>query len=149
MSTPDDWRIRGVGGLFYENYRIQDQVDWFYLTALPYFNPIGPPTGYYTSSGAFVPGPVTSNNPNVRPPGDAFFNDITRGYTQKAAYTSVDFELIPKALTLTAGTRYFRTDTSEVGSTVGSHGCQLIFNPNGAESVRESLQLHQSQLRTS
>ena len=44
LSTPDKWRIRGVGGLFYENYKIQDQGDWFYLTALPYFNPIGPPT---------------------------------------------------------------------------------------------------------
>ena len=58
----------------------------------------------------FVPVPVTSNNPNVRPLGDAFFNDITRGYTQKAAYASVDFDLIPQTLTLTAGTRYFRTE---------------------------------------
>jgi outer membrane receptor protein involved in Fe transport len=61
--------------------------------------------------------------------GDGFFNDITRGYTQKAAYASVDFELVPQALTLTAGTRYFHIDSSEVGSTVGSFGCQLIFNP--------------------
>ena len=105
VSTPDDWRIRGIGGLFYENYRIQDQVDFFYLTALPYFNPIGPPTGYFddqrsagpSSAGrVFVPRPVTSNNPNVRPLGDGFFNDITRGYKQKAAYASVDFDLIPK-----------------------------------------------------
>jgi outer membrane receptor protein involved in Fe transport len=146
-STPGDWRIRGIGGLFYENYEIQDQVDFFYLTALPYFSPIGPPTGYYTLNGStvlpngsavqfftpgavFVPAPVTSNNPNVRPLGDGFFNDITRGYTQKAAYASVDFELVPQALTLTAGTRYFRTDTSEVGSSVGSFGCQLPMAPN-------------------
>ena len=47
LSTPADRRIRGIGGLFYEDYKLQDQVDWFYLTALPYFNPIGPPTGYY------------------------------------------------------------------------------------------------------
>ena len=94
-----------------KNYQIQDQVDWFYLTALPYFNPIGPPTGYYTLNGSsgsrrqpvsstpdavFVPAPVTSNNPNIRPLGDGFFNDITRGYTQKAAYASVDFDLIPQ-----------------------------------------------------
>ncbi len=52
MSTPGDWRIRGIGGLFYENYQIQEQIDWFYLTALPYFNPIGPPTGYYTLNGS-------------------------------------------------------------------------------------------------
>jgi iron complex outermembrane receptor protein len=129
VTTPDNWRIRGIGGLFYEKYQIQSQFDIFDLTALPYFTPIGPPTGYYTPAG-FVSGPVTSNNPNVRPLGDAFFNDVTRGYSQKAAYTSVDFDLIPKKLTLTAGTRYSRTETWEVGSTVGSFGCQLINFPN-------------------
>jgi iron complex outermembrane recepter protein len=140
FSTPGDWRIRGVGGLFYEDYRIQSQVDFFYLTALPYFNPIAPPTGYYVVNGkvvcgcappdaVFVPGPPTSNNPNVRPLGDGFFNDITHGYTQKAAYASVDVDLVPNTLTLTAGTRYFRTDDSEVGSNVGSYGCQLINSP--------------------
>src|SRR5580658_1786569 len=80
LSTPGDWRIRGIGGLFYENYRIQENTDWFYVTALPYYTPIGPPTGYYTLNGSpllpngtpvpfnqkgavFVPAPVTSNNP--------------------------------------------------------------------------------------
>jgi iron complex outermembrane recepter protein len=136
LSTPADWRIRGVGGLFYEDYKLQNQIDFFYLTATQYFNPIGPPTGYYAPlngfnpNGAFVPFPVTSINPNVRPPGDAFFNDITRGYSQKAVYASVDFDLIPRTLTLTVGTRYSRTNTWEVGSTVGSYGCQLINNPN-------------------
>jgi iron complex outermembrane receptor protein len=145
VSTPGEWRIRGIGGLFYENYQIQDQVDWFYLSALPYFHPIGPPTGYYTLNGAtvqpngrpvmfntqgavFVPAPVTSNNPNIRPLGDGFFNDVTRGYTQKAVYASVDFDLVPQALTLTAGTRYFRTESSEVGSGVGSFGCKFTTN---------------------
>jgi iron complex outermembrane recepter protein len=140
VTTPGDWRIRGIGGLFFENYRIQENTDWFYVTALPYYNPIGPPTGYYTLNGSpllpngtlvpfytkggvFVPAPVTSNNPNIRPPGDGFFNDITRGYTQRAAYASLDFDLIPRRLTLTAGTRYSRTETSEVGSDVGSVGC--------------------------
>jgi iron complex outermembrane receptor protein len=147
VSTPSDWRIRGIGGLFYENYQIQEQVDFFYLTALPYYNPIGPPTGYYTLNGStvqsngspvqfntpgavFLPASVTSNNPNVRPLGDGFFNDITRGYTQKAAYASVDFDLMPKTLTLTAGTRYSRVDTSEVGSSVGSFYCQPPEAPN-------------------
>ena len=137
LSTPDHWRIRGVGGLFYEDYKIYDQGDWYYLTALPYFNPIAPPTGYYVYDGkvvcgcaptgsVFVPGSVTSNNPNVRPLGDGFFNDVTRGYTQKAAYASIDFDLIPQVLTVTAGTRYFSSNTTEVGSLVGSFGCQLL-----------------------
>jgi len=147
LSTSSEGRIRGLGGLFYENYRVQEQVDWFYLTAQPYFHPIGPPTGYYTLNGSpllpngspvyfntpgavFVPAPVTSINPNVRPPGVGFFDDITRGYTQKAAYVSVDIELIPRTLTLTTGTRYSSTETSEVGSTVGSfYGCELINDP--------------------
>jgi iron complex outermembrane recepter protein len=139
ISTPDDWRIRAVGGLFYEKYSIQDQGDWYYLTALPYFNPIGPPTGYFRFNGqqvcgcqkgaVFVPYPVTSNNPNVRPLGDAYINDITRGYRQKASYASVDVELVPRTLTLTAGTRYFNTNTTEVGSIVGSFGYQLASDP--------------------
>jgi len=132
LSTPDNWRVRGIGGLFYEYYLLQDQVDFFYQTA-PYFTPIAPPTGYYTATGAFVYDPVTSNNPNVRPPGDAFSNDITRGYSQKAAYASVDVELIPKKLTLTAGTRYSSTETWEVGSTVGIAGCGLIKFPNAPD----------------
>ena len=141
LSTSSKGRVRGIGGLFYENYRIQEQTDWFYVTALPYFHPIGPPTGYYTLNGSpllpdgtpvrfnsdgavvFVPAPVTSNNPDLRPLGDAFFDDITRGYTQKAAYASVDVELIPQALMLTAGTRYSSINTFEAGSTVSSIGC--------------------------
>jgi iron complex outermembrane receptor protein len=130
LSTPDGWRIRGIGGAFYEDYRVHDQLDWFYRTALPYFNPIGPPTGYYTPTGAFASEPATSNDPNVRPLDDGFFDDITRGYSQKAAYASVDYELIPMKLTLTAGTRYSRTETWEVGSSVGSYGCGLIKYPN-------------------
>jgi len=79
----------------------------------------------FNSDGAvvFVPAPVTSNNPDLRPLGDAFFDDITRGYTQKAAYASVDVELIPQALMLTAGTRYSSINTFEAGSTVSSIGC--------------------------
>jgi iron complex outermembrane recepter protein len=146
LSTPDEWRVRGVGGLYYEDYKIEDQVDFWYLTAIPYFNPIGPPTGYYTLNGSqylpngrqvpwftpgavFVPGPVTLNNPNTRSPGDAFFNDITRQYTQRAAYFSLDFDLVPQTLTLTAGTRYSDIRTSEVGASVGAFGCQLLNNP--------------------
>ncbi len=146
LSTPSEGRVRGVGGLFYENYQIQEKSDWSILTALPYFHPIGPPTGYYTLNGSpllpngtlvkawsegavFVPSPVTSINPDVRPLGNGFFNDITRGYTQRAAYASLDFDLMPETLTLTVGTRYSSTNTSEVGSTVGSTGCSLLFDP--------------------
>ncbi len=124
FRTPGDGRLRAVGGLFYERFKIYDQGDWLYLTATSSFNQIAPPTGYWSANGVhgcpcsldegatFTPASVTLNNPNVRPPGDGFFDDITRGYTQKAAYASVDFDLLPRTLTVTAGTRYFRTTTS-------------------------------------
>ena len=144
LTTPADWRLRGVAGLFWEKYEIQEQVDWLYETAPQYFHPIGPPTGYYTLNGSvyqpngfpvkystpgavFNPGlPGGINNPNIRPAGDGFFDDITRGYKQKAAYASLDFDIIPKSLTITAGTRYSSTDSTEEGAAVGSFGCKIF-----------------------
>lgn len=118
LSTPDDRRVRALGGLFYENYTIHEQVDWHYGTN-PNFVPIAPPPG------------ATANNPNVRLPGDSFFDDITRGYKQKAAFLSVDFDIFPKTLTLTLGTRYYSIENFETGSNVGSYGC----NPGGIYSA--------------
>jgi iron complex outermembrane receptor protein len=146
VSTPDEWRLRALGGLFFENYRIYDQTDWYYLTAVNNFNPVAPVTGYWTLNGSpyqpngtlvysstpgaeYFPGAPTLNNPNPRPLGDAFFNDLTRGYDQKAAYASVDYELIPHSLTLTAGTRYFTIRTFQVGAVGFSGACMLSNNP--------------------
>jgi iron complex outermembrane recepter protein len=116
LSTPDDWRVRAIGGLYWEDYTIHEQADWFYGTS-PIFVPVAPPPG------------ATSNNPGVRPSGDTFFDDITRGYKQKAAFASVDIDLIPKAVTLTLGTRYYRIENFESGSDIGSFGCE-IDGPN-------------------
>jgi len=141
LSTPDDLRIRGIAGAFYEDYKIDEQVDWLYKTASPYFGDIAPPTGYYTLNGSALlpdghpvrygtPGAVlvpltpSVNNPNLRNSSDAFFDDIKRGYTQTAGFGSVDVDIIPKVLTITGGTRYYRIDTSEKGAVVGSFGCK-------------------------
>ncbi len=148
LSTPDDGRLRALGGLYFERYAIYTQTDWFYLTALNYFAPIAPVTGYWTLNGSpykpdgqivcscdqnigavYLPGTPTLNNPNPRPLGDAFFNDITRGYEQKAAYASMDYDLVPHSLTLTAGTRYFSIHTFQVGALGSSFGCLLADNP--------------------
>jgi outer membrane receptor protein involved in Fe transport len=128
LSTPTDWRIRGLVGGFYEKYSIYEQTDWFYGTS-PHFFPIGPPS-LDPKTGAFYP--VTVQNPNVRPSGDAFFDDIKRGYTQWAGFTSIDFDIIPKILTLTGGTRYYSMDTFEKGTNVGSFGCEINGPYNGS-----------------
>ncbi len=32
VSTPDDWRLRGIFGAFWEEQTIYDQTDWMYKT---------------------------------------------------------------------------------------------------------------------
>jgi iron complex outermembrane recepter protein len=112
LSTPDDWRIRGIGGLFWEDYKIQDDTNYLYETA-PGFAPIVPPAG------------ATSMDPNVRNSNTAFTSDITRGYQQKAVFGSADVDIIPKTLTFTAGTRYYKFDNTEVGSSISSFYCYV------------------------
>ncbi len=112
LSTPDDWRLRAIGGLYWEQFIIHNESDWYYRDLQAGFAPLQP-----------VPG-AGVNNPNVRNPNDAFYDDVTRGYNQKAAFASVDFDIIPKKLTITGGTRYYRMDTYEVGAVQGSYGCR-------------------------
>ena len=114
LSTPDEWRIRGIGGIFWEDLTLHEETNFEYKTA-PGFAPLSPPPG------------TTSNNPNARNDNTAFFEDVTRGYTQKAAFGSADFDLIPKRLTLTLGTRYYKFDNTEVGSAVSSFGCYVGY----------------------
>jgi iron complex outermembrane receptor protein len=131
VSTPDEWRWRGVGGLFWENYTIHDQVDFFY-TSSPNFSPIGPPTIDPATGGLL---PASCNNCSVRPTGETFFNDITRGYTQEAAFVSTDLDIIPHVLTITGGTRYYDMSNFEVGSQVGSFGCEIQGPYNGVVPI--------------
>ena len=119
LSTPDEWHIRGILGAFWEDQKIYDQTDWLY-TSLPTcttssdvgcLTPLSPPPG------------STANNPNIRNGNTSFFDDTTRGYTQYAFFTSIDYDLIPKVLTATAGTRYYHFDNTETGSAVSGFGC--------------------------
>jgi outer membrane receptor protein involved in Fe transport len=123
LSTPDDWRVRALGGVFWENLTIHEQTDWHYGSS-PNFSPVGPPTiNPYTTPPSTLP--ATANNPNVRDLGDAFFDDVTRGYKQKAAFASLDYDILPKTLTATVGTRYYDIQDFELGSNVGSFGCEI------------------------
>ena len=119
LSTPDDWRTRAIFGAFYENLRIYDQTDWLYKT-LPACTAAGQ-TGCLTDIG---PAPGSNvNNPATRNDNTAFFEDIKRGYKQYAFFTSVDFDIIPKVLTLTGGTRYYHFSNESTGTVVSSFGC--------------------------
>jgi len=120
LSTPDDWRVRGIAGLFWENLRLFDQLNWAYKTLPPCTATVE--FGCFTQVGP-KPGSDVNNPDPIRPENVAFFNDVKRGYTQRAAFASVDFDIVPKVLTLTAGTRYYHFDNDERGAVVGTFGC--------------------------
>ena len=120
LSTPDDWRVRAIGGVYWEEYKIYDDTDWTYKTV--------PTCSATVTSGCFNNvqpfAGSTANNPNERNDNIAFFDDITRTIIQKAAFGSVDIDIIPKTLIFTAGTRYYKFNESELGGDVGSFYCK-------------------------
>lgn len=122
VSTPDDWRIRGIGGVYWEEFKIYDDTDWTYKTVptcsaaldVGCFNNVQPWPG------------STANDPNERNDNVGFFDDATRSIIQKAAFGSMDVDIIPKTLIFTAGTRYYRFNESELGGDVGSFYCKAF-----------------------
>ncbi len=126
FSTPDDWRLRGILGAFWEDNKLFDQTAWMYKE-LPPCTSSGTGgqdpgnTGCLSNVGT-IPG-TTVKNPGVQSDHTSFYQDQVREVKQLAFFASVDFDLIPKTLTVTAGTRYFRFDNSMKGSVLSSFGC--------------------------
>jgi len=122
VSTPEQAGIRGTAGVYWEEYKIYDDNEWLYKTVptcsaaidVNCFNNVQPWPGAY------------ANNPNERNDNTGFFDDFQRDIKQTAAFGSVDFELVPKTLTLTAGTRYYKFDEEELGGDVGSFYCKAF-----------------------
>ncbi|MBS0394423.1 MAG: TonB-dependent receptor, partial [Proteobacteria bacterium] len=119
LSTPDDWRLRGIIGGFWEELQIQDRLNWLYKSLPSCTDTVT--AGCLTDIGP-APG-ATVTDPTVRNDKVAFFNDVTRGYRQLAFFTSIDFDLVPKVLTITGGTRYYRFVNDEKGAVTGSFYC--------------------------
>jgi iron complex outermembrane recepter protein len=119
LSTPDDWRLRGIVGAFWEKLEIQDRLNWLYKTMPACTDTV---TAGCLTDVAPAPG-SSATDPNIRNDNVAFFNDVQRGYKQLAFFTSVDFDIVPKVLTFTVGTRYYRFDNTEKGAVTGSFGC--------------------------
>ena len=110
-STPDDLRLRAIGGFFYEDFKVAEQTNFDYRTDTSNFVQVGPPD---------VAG---ISDPNIRSPNTGFYTDATRGYRQYAIFGSADFDIIPKILTATFGTRWFDFYDYEKGYVGGSFGC--------------------------
>jgi iron complex outermembrane receptor protein len=120
VSTGEDHRVRALLGGYWEKFVIDDNMTFDYLS-IPQCDPanlavalaggpdclsaVGPFPGVYASD------PSLRENMN-----NAFGEDTQRGYRQYALFASVDIDLIPKVLTLSAGTRRYHYDEFEHGS---------------------------------
>jgi outer membrane receptor protein involved in Fe transport len=135
LTTTEDYRVRGTFGAFWEKFNIQDNMNFNYL-GIPQCSAanlaisaaggpdciaaVGPIPGFYATD------PSLRLNTNT-----AFGEDVERGYKQTAFFGSVDFDLIPKVLTLTGGTRHYHYDEYEHGSEYYSATSGLLNVPNG------------------
>jgi iron complex outermembrane receptor protein len=122
VSTPDEERVRGIAGIFWEEFNIQTSQNFLYASPEAGFPPLTPQPG------------VEIFDDSTRVAGTAFLSDITRGYKQEAAFGEVAFDIIPHSLTLTAGTRFFRFDNFDRGQSDSVYGCRNInpcAPPNG------------------
>jgi outer membrane receptor protein involved in Fe transport len=66
----------------------------------------------------------------VRGDSTAFGEDLQRGYKQEALFASADYDLIPKVLTISGGTRWYHYTEFETGSQYGT-GSGCVNVPNG------------------
>jgi outer membrane receptor protein involved in Fe transport len=114
LSSPDDKPVRAIGGLFWEDYRIQTSQNFLYADPQAGFPPLTP-----------VPG-VEIFDSSTRTPGTAFLSDITRGYEQKAVFADAAFDLIPQSLILSVGTRFFHFDNFDRGQSDSVYGCRNV-----------------------
>src|SRR5579864_3908469 len=126
FSTPDDWRTRGILGVFWEDNKLYDQTAWMYKELPPCTSSgtggVDPGNTGCLSNLGTIPN-TTVVNAGVQGDHTSFYQDQVREYKQLAFFASVDFDIIPKTLTITGGTRYFRFDNSMKGSVLSSFGC--------------------------
>jgi iron complex outermembrane recepter protein len=122
VSTDQDQRIRALAGIYWEKFVIDDEMNFNYL-GIPQCSTAAQAAAGLAGTGPdclSAVGPVPgsfANDPGLREgTGTAFGEDDQRGYKQRAFFASVDFDLIPKVLTLTAGGRLYHYDEWEHGS---------------------------------
>jgi iron complex outermembrane recepter protein len=149
LSTPDEWRLRGIVGAYYEDNKLFDQTGWGYKT-IPACTSSGAPGVDPGNSGCFsnvgtAPG-ASVVNPGVQGNNTSFYQDQVRDTKQTAFFLSVDFDLIPKVLTATVGTRHYLFQNSLKGSVSGSFGCfQQGVSPTGC--LADNFNLNTANLR--
>jgi outer membrane receptor protein involved in Fe transport len=125
LSTPDDWRLRAIAGVYWEDNKLFDQTGWNYknVPSCTSNAPAGSPgnSGCFSDIGTALGATVV--NAGVQGSHTSFYQDTVRDTKQTAFFVSADYDIIPKVLTATLGTRHFRFANSSAGSVSGSFYC--------------------------
>jgi iron complex outermembrane recepter protein len=147
FSTPDEWRARGILGAFYEVNKLYDQTAWMYKSLPPCTSDTGAGNTNCLSNVGTFPGTYVQN-PGVQGDNTSFYQDQFRQTKQTAFFASGDFDIIPKVLTATLGTRHFLFQNSMQGSVLSSFGClEQGVPPGGCHAAGFSYNLNAANLR--
>jgi iron complex outermembrane recepter protein len=139
ISTNPDYRISGLGGFYWEKFVIDDQMNFNYLdipqcssanlsSALAggpaCLSAVGPVPGTWSNEAS----PIINSN-------TAFGENAQRGYKQTAVFGSLNFDIVPKVLTLSGGTRWYKYQEFEEGSEFYSESTSSGYILNHANGV--------------
>jgi iron complex outermembrane receptor protein len=138
FTTKADNRIRGLAGFYWEKFVIDDNMNFNYL-GIPQCDQanlnraLNSPDGSADCLSAVGPVPgAFATDPSLRTNADtAFGEDVQRGYKQKAFFTSIDVDVIPRLLTASGGIRFYHYDEFEEGSEYYSATTSGSFSPSG------------------
>jgi outer membrane receptor protein involved in Fe transport len=107
VATSQENRLRFIGGVFFDDADLGATTD--------FTSPSQVQNGVTAQQLPF-PG-ATQFNPNPRPQGVNFVNDITRFEKQTAVFGELSFDILPDTLTATLGARYYEQEVGLAGST--------------------------------
>ena len=91
LSTPDDWRLRALGGLFWENFTIHEHTDWLLRDEIRL---------HIRSRRRPAP---PRNDPNVRHAGNVYFDDTYERLQAKPPFRLVRLRLVAEGADAHAG----------------------------------------------
>ena len=125
LSTPSDWVVSGIAGVFWERRKLNDDTEWLYKS-VPECSTGGPASCflYLDPSATTKFNDASMNDKGRRNSSTGFADDFQRTYTQKAAFASADWHIV-HGLTLTVGTRYFDINNQMLGANIGSFFCKV------------------------
>ena len=126
FSTDQGERLRATAGVFYDKFKIKAQDDFVYFSFDPTL------LGFPAQNTPFNPAVV--NNPDPRPVGVGFFNDVTRTEKQIAAFGEISYD-ITDAFSATFGVRYYDLELDFFGISDFAAGGGRDYDVSGGHTT--------------